>query len=287
MKPKIHIKRAWLAVLLLPVLFIRCTEDRLEVDQLFRPRLIEAIITKNNITIGWYDIHDAVSYTLEASYSADLSDPIFSEDIHHTVVTLTELSYATRVYFRLRANAAVSANSSPWITFNEETGIRTTAIILHSVNKTNIFEEEVYLTWNIDPENPVDSIGLSPIDAASAAAEVGRYLTSAEIAEGGAKITGLEKNTAYRVNIYDTSKGFYDRPYNEVTFRTAGPSAGAIQVGPDDDLRALILQNDTDLEIPEGTTYYLEAGSSYEMAGMTLIKGLRIVAAPGIRPKIT
>jgi len=260
----------------------------MEVDHLFRPRLIDANVTRNNITVGWYDVHDAVHYTLQAAFTADMSDPFFDEEINFTVFTFSDLPYATRVYFRMRANAAHPEHSSPWVTFDATTEVRITPIILHSIDKTNIYEEQVYLTWNIDEQNPVDSIGLSPMDAASTAPEVGRYLTPTELSEGAAWITGLDKNTAYRVNIFDTSKpGIYDKSYNEVTFRTAGPPAGAIHIGPDDHLGQLLSENDKDPDIPEGTTYYLEAGTAYEMTGLTLTKGLRIVAAPGIRPRIT
>lgn len=37
----------------------------------------------------------------------------------------------------------------------------------------------------------------------------------------------------------------------------------SIQVGLEDDLSAMLLDNDVDPEVPEGTEYYLPAGSSY------------------------
>ena len=101
---------------------------------------------------------------------------------------------------------------------------------------------------------------------------VSRYLTIEEMMQGYAEVDGLTKNTLYAVNLYDTSKPRkYDKPYNQVTFRTAGPSAMSIQVGLEDDLSAMLLDNDVDPEVPEGTEYYLPAGSSYRVTPFSLM----------------
>lgn len=74
---------------------------------------------------------------------------------------------------------------------------------------------------------------------------VSRYLTIDEMLQGYAEIEGLTKNTLYTVNVYDTNKPRkYDKPYNSITLRTAGPSASSIPVGPEDDLSAMLLEND-------------------------------------------
>ena len=51
----------------------------------------------------------------------------------------------------------------------------------------------------------------------------------------------------------------------------------SIPVGLDDDLSAMLLNNDVDLEVPEGTEYYLPAGSSYRVTPFALMKGFRLV----------
>ena len=117
---------------------------------------------------------------------------------------------------------------------------------------------------------------------------ISRYLTIEEMMQGFAEVDGLTKNTLYAVNLYDTSKPRkYDKPYNQVTFRTAGPSAMSIQVGLDDDLSAMLLNNDVNPEVPEGTEYYLPAGSSYRITPFTLMKGFRLAGSrDGVKPVV-
>jgi len=102
-------------------------------------------------------------------------------------------------------------------------------------------------------------------------------------------VTGLDKNTLYAVNIYDTSKPRkYDKPYNQATFRTAGPAAESITVGWDDDLTKLLTDNNDNAEIPEGTEYFLPAGSSYRLNPFEIKKGFRLVGSTeGIKPIVT
>lgn len=288
MKIKNTFRSFCLVALLVPAVFVSCDDDLPEIKDLFRPRLMDSTIIGNNITVAWYDMYDAVSYTLEAAYDQNFTNMLFTEELERSVLKITDLPYGTQVFFRLRANAADAKNSSAWVTFNATTEKRITAMILHSVDKSNILENEVLVTWTVDAENPVDSIGVTPLDALSTSPAVGRYLTEDEIAAGSAVLDGLEKNTVYKLNVYDSSKpGKYDKPYNEVQFRTAGPPAGAINISMSDDLGAILAANDKDSEIPEGTTYYIEPGSSFNMTGVTITKGFRLVAAPGVRPKIT
>ena len=278
-----------LPALLVAVALSGCgKEDRQEVKDLFRPLIVSPVVVNNNITVAWGQLYEAVSYTLEAAYDQNFTNMLFTREMDQSVLKLTDLPYGTQVYFRLRANAADPVNSSTWVTFNATTARRITAPILKAVDKANIMENEVTVNWSIDPENPVDSIGVTPLDPLALAQPVGRYLTAEELEAGSAVLQGLEKNTVYRLNVYDTSKpGTYDKPYNERQFRTAGPPAGAIHIGPSDDLRTILSTNDLDPNIPQGTTYYIAAGSSYTMTGFTVTKGLRLVAAPGVRPKIT
>jgi hypothetical protein len=149
---------------------------------------------------------------------------------------------------------------------------------LQPVAKGDISENSAIIRWTTDPANPVDSISLTPYVAEYES--IGRYLTSQEIAQGFAEITGLEKSSLYNVNIYDTSKpGKYDKPYNQVTFRTAGPSAGSIIVDREDDLSAILLANNENPDIPDGTEYYLPAGSFYKVTPFAIKKGFKLVGS--------
>ena len=119
-----------------------------------------------------------------------------------------------------------------------------------------ITETTAIVRWKKNYDiDPVDSISVMPM-VDKTLPGISRYLTIDEMIQGYAVVEGLTKNTLYTVNIYDTNKlRQYDKPYNQVTLRTAGPSAASIQVGPDDDLSAMLLANDLDPEIPEGTEY--------------------------------
>ena len=59
----------------------------------------------------------------------------------------------------------------------------------------------------------------------------------------------------------------------------------SIPVGLDDDLSAMLLNNDVDPEVPEGTEYYLPAGSSYRVTPFALMKGFRLAGSrDGVKP---
>lgn len=280
-------KSLLVGLLLCSALFSSCKDDDIEVNDLFRPRMMDEVVIRNSVTVAWYDIHAAVSYSFEAGFNSDFSEPIVSETLERPLYKLEDQPYDTRIYYRVRANAADPQHSSAWVSGDVRTLKRIVPMILNPVDKENILENEVFVTWTIDPENPVDSIGATPLNITEDIVPVGRYLTEEEIAAGSAVLAGLEKNTVYKLNIFDSSKpGTYDKPYNEVQFRTAGPPAGAIEISIADDLGRILRDNDTDPAVAEGTTYYIEAGGVFEINGFTVTKGLRLVAAPGVRPKI-
>ncbi len=126
------------------------------------------------------------------------------------------------------------------------------AQLVEDVSKTEITESSAIIRWKKDnKQNPVDSISIIPMMNTTLPG-ISRYLTIEEMMQGFAEVDGLTKNTLYAVNLYDTSKPRkYDKPYNQVTFRTAGPSAMSIPVGLDDDLSAMLLNNDVDLKCPK------------------------------------
>ncbi len=157
---------------------------------------------------------------------------------------------------RVRANAANAINNSQWAYASATTEPRPDyAKIVEDVSRGEITENTAVIRWAIDPENPVDSISVKPSMDATLE-EVTRYLTAEEMAQGYAEIDGLTKNTLYAANLYDTGKPRkYDKPYNQVTFRTAGPSMETIIIGWDDNLSEILNTNNDNADIPEGTEY--------------------------------
>jgi len=251
-----------------------------KIDDLFQPRLIsEPIVNSNEIAVVWYKVNEAVSYTVETHLDNYYTSLFASYETTEPLIVLDDLPYGTRFFIRIRCNAPDSKNNSTWTYTNALTVVRPEyAKLLQAVSKGDIYENSATIRWTVDANNPVDSISLSPYVAEYPS--IGRYLTSEEIAQGFAEVVGLEKSALYDVNIYDTSKpGKYDKPYNQVTFRTAGPSAESIIIERDDDLSAILLANNDSLDIPDGTEYYLPAGSFYKIVPFAIKKGFKLVGS--------
>lgn len=266
-----------------------CEDDAYhKIGDLFQPRLVsEPVVESNNIAVVWYKVNDAVSYTIEAHLDNYYTSLFESYETTEPLIVMNDLPYGTRFYIRIRCNASDSKNTSTWTYTNALTEPRPEfAKLLQTVSKGDIYETSATIRWTVDSENPVDSISLTPY--VPEYPTIGRYLTEEEIAQGFAEITELEKSTLYNVNIYDTSKpGKYDKPYNQVTFRTAGPSAETIVIDREDDFSAILLANNNDSEIPDGTEYFLPSGSYYKVTTFALKKGFKIVGSTeGIAPQI-
>ena len=286
-----------LATVLLPALlwgalFTSCQDDQYnKIDDLFQPRFVleKPEVKSNSITLVWYKVNDASSYTVELHQDTYYKSLFMSVDTTEPFVFLDDIPYGTTFYIRVRSNAANAANNSQWTYTNASTEARPEyAKLLEDVSKTEITENSAIIRWKVDVQNPVDSISVMPM-MDKTLANVSRYLTEEEKAQGRAEVTGLDKNTLYAVNIYDTSKPRkYDKPYNQATFRTAGPAAESITVGWDDDLTKLLTDNNDNAEIPEGTEYFLPAGSSYRLSPFAIKKGFRLVGSTeGIKPIVT
>ena len=273
-----------LPALLWGALFTSCQDDQYnKIDDLFQPRFVleKPEVKSNSITLVWYKVNDASSYTVELHQDTYYKSLFMSVDTTEPFVFLDDIPYGTTFYIRVRSNAANAVNNSQWTYTNASTEARPEyAKLLEDVSKTEITENSAIIRWKVDVQNPVDSISVMPM-MDKTLANVSRYLTEEEKAQGRAEVTGLDKNTLYAVNIYDTSKPRkYDKPYNQATFRTAGPAAESITVGWDDDL--------TNAEIPEGTEYFLPAGSSYRLSPFAIKKGFRLVGSTeGIKPIVT
>lgn len=281
-----------LPALLWGALFTSCQDDQYnKIDDLFQPRFVleKPEVKSNSITLVWYKVNDASSYTVELHQDTYYKSLFMSVDTTGPFVFLDDIPYGTTFYIRVRSNAANAVNNSQWTYTNASTEARPEyAKLLEDVSKTEITENSAIIRWKVDVQNPVDSISVMPM-MDKTLANVSRYLTEDEKAQGRAEVTGLDKNTLYAVNIYDTSKPRkYDKPYNQATFRTAGPAAESITVGWDDDLTKLLTDNNDNAEIPEGTEYFLPAGSSYRLSPFAIKKGFRLVGSTeGIKPIVT
>lgn len=284
---------AMLPVLLCGTLLAGCEEDYkyAKVDDLFQPRFVleKPEVKANSVTLVWYKVNDATSYTVELYRDQYHTDLFMNLETTDPYVFIDDIPYGTTFYIRVRSNAARTENNSQWSYVSASTEARPEyAKLVEDVSKTEVTESSAVIRWKKDnKQNPVDSISIMPMMDTTLSG-VSRYLTIEEMMQGYAEVDGLTKNTLYAVNLYDTSKPRkYDKPYNQVTFRTAGPSAMSIQVGLDDDLSAMLLNNDVNPEVPEGTEYYLPAGSSYRITPFTLMKGFRLAGSrDGVKPVV-
>lgn len=284
---------ALLPALLCGVLLTGCEDDYKynRVDDLFQPRFVleKPEVKANSVTLVWYKVNDATSYTIQLHQDQYYTSLFMELETTDPFVFIDDIPYGTTFYIRVRSNAAQATNNSQWSYVSASTEARPEyAKLLEDVSKTEITESSAVIRWKKDNKNnPVDSISIMPMMDTSLPS-ISRYLTIEEMMQGYAEMDGLTKNTLYAVNVYDTSKPRkYDKPYNQVTFRTAGPSAMSVKVGLDDDLSTMLLDNDVDPEVPEGTEYYLPAGSSYRVTPFALMKGIRIAGSrDGIKPII-
>ncbi|MDL2230239.1 DUF5123 domain-containing protein, partial [Alistipes sp. OttesenSCG-928-L06] len=273
-------------------LFTACEQDEAYHKQadLFQPRFVlsEPLVEGNSIAVVWYEVNDAVSYTVELHLDGYYNTLFAAYETTEPYLFADDIPYATRYYIRVRSNAENPLHNSRWSYVNAATAQRPPfTAILETVSKADIQENSITVRWQMDAGNPVDSISVVPA-MTDTLPSVSRYLTIEEKGQGYAEIDGLEKNTLYNVNIYDTSKPRkYDRPYNQVTVRTAGPSAETVIVGREDNLSKMLSDANNDAEVPEGVEYYLPAGSYYKISPFQIKKGFRLVGGTeGERPQI-
>lgn len=285
-------------------------ENYTEEYDLFRPRIIdldanssetEALVEGNSIRVAWYAVNDAVSYTVEACTDQYYNNRFAIYEVTEPSILMDDIPYGTTYYIRVRSNAAESVNNSQWATLQASTPEReNVAEVLQDIDVSE--DNEITITWdNDDPANPVDSISIEPMVSSSTRAitrpaagdsivyvSISRYLTEEERASGTITVSGLTQNTLYAVDLYDTSKPRrYDKPYNQLTFRTTGPAVDPIEVSRFDDLSTILQTNDSDPTIPEGVEYHLPAGSYYQLQPFSIQKGFKLVGpTEGDKPQI-
>ena len=259
-------------------------------QDLFQPKFVltAPLVKSNSIAIVWYKVNDAASYTVELHLDNYYKSLYKSYTTTDTQILLDDIPYKTQFYIRLRSNSSADGHNSQWAYTNALTEDRPAFdAILQPVEKVNITETDVTVSWLVSSKNPVDSISVEPAQSA-VLAPIGRKLTAEEMSKGEAKIAGLEKNTLYNLNIFDNNKPRrYDKPYNQVSFRSAGPSVSTIIVTKGMDLDALLRTNNDDPTVPEGTEYFLEAGSLFKITPFTISKGFKLTGGTeGERPQI-
>lgn len=284
---------SFIGLILLGGILKSCQNDEFAYKKegdLFSPKFVltEPLVESNSIALVWYEVNDADSYTVELHTDNYYKSLYKSYTVTGSQIFMDDIPYKTQFYIRLRANHTDAAHNSQWAYTSALTEDRPAFVsILNKVEKVNITETEVTATWIIDAQNPVDSISVQPAQSLELPA-IGRKLTSEEIGKGEATITGLEKNTLYNLNVFDNNKPRrYDKPYNQITFRSAGPSTETILVTKEMDLDALLKANNEDPTIPEGTEYFLEAGSLFKITPFTISKGFKLIGGTeGERPQI-
>lgn len=252
---------------------------------LFEPRFINdpiCTVDSDNAAIAWYQVNAAKSYTVRL-YTDNYYTSLFREyTTENPYIYIQDVPFSSTFYVKVRSNAEDSIHDSRWATTSFVSTKRGPyAQLLQDVSKTEITDSTVIIRWTVDPGNPVDSISVVPTMNKNIAS-ICRYLNAGEKTAGTCTLTGLTRNSMYTVNIYDTSKPrTYDKPYNEITFKTTGPAAKVIHVGLIDDLSALLNANNNDSDIPEGTEYMLLPGTTYTISPFSIRKGFRIVGASG------
>lgn len=269
-----------------------CKEEdqTLSTSYLFKPKMIAnypAISEDkiNRVDLIWYKVNDAVSYTIQISFNEFFNEIFHEETVTGLSYTTPDLPYGSNIYIRMRTNASDEKFNSIWAEFSIATEERDIKPILNEIDQTTVRENQVEISWVVDPANyPVDSISVEKIDEIngnSIAQEI--MLTEDEAQLGSYTIQNLEKATNYKVTLCNSKvESLFDRPYNSVTFKTAGAVEGDIIINADNkDLNGTLLANESNSAILDGQRYYIEEAGVYDIEGFEFTKGFQIVGAPG------
>ena len=137
-----------------------------KIDDLFQPRLVleKPEVKSNSITLAWYKVNDASSYTVELHQDTYYKSLFMSVTTTEPFVFLDDIPYGTTFYIRVRSNAVNAANNSQWTYTNASTEARPEyAKLLEDISKTEITENSAIIRWKVDMQNPVDSISVMPM----------------------------------------------------------------------------------------------------------------------------
>lgn len=264
-----------------------CKEETPVVSDMFKPKLVSGypeVVDLNQVKLIWYKVNNAVSYTIQISFDEYFQEIYYEETVTGLSYVTPDLPYASNVYIRMRTNAQNEVNNSIWYEFSVTTEERDIEPVLNEVDETLIREDNVTISWMVDPVNfPVDSISVEKLDEINGNEVVQQImLTEEESVLGSYIITDLEKATDYKITLCNSKvESLFDKPYNSVTFRTAGAEEGDIIITAGQDLSSILKTNEKDAMIFDGQRYYIQDEGTYNLEGYGFTKGFNITAAPG------
>lgn len=264
-----------------------CKEETPVVSDMFKPKLVSGypeVVDLNQVKLIWYKVNNAVSYTIQISFDEYFQEIYYEETVTGLSYVTPDLPYASNVYIRMRTNAQNEVNNSIWYEFSVTTEERDIEPVLNEVDETLIREDNVTISWMVDPVNfPVDSISVEKLDEINGNEVVQQImLTEEESVLGSYIITDLEKATDYKITLCNSKvESLFDKPYNSVTFRTAGAEEGDIIITAGQDLSSILKTNEKDAMIFDGQRYYIQDEGTYNLEGYGFTKGFNITAAQG------
>ena len=112
-----------LATVMLPAflcgtLLIGCEADDkyTKVDDLFQPRFVleKPEVKANSVTLVWYKVNDATSYTVQLHQDQYYTSLFMEIETTDPYVFIDDIPYGTTFYIRVRSNAAKTINNSQW-----------------------------------------------------------------------------------------------------------------------------------------------------------------------------
>ena len=177
---------AMLPALLCGTLFIGCEADDkyTKVDDLFQPRFVleKPEVKANSVTLVWYKVNDAISYTVQLHQDQYYTSLFMEIETTDPYVFIDDIPYGTTFYIRVRSNAANATNNSQWKYTSASTEARPEyAQLVEDVSKTEITESSAIIRWKKDnKQNPVDSISIIPMMNTTLPG-ISRYLTIEEM----------------------------------------------------------------------------------------------------------
>ncbi len=266
-----------------------CSEDEYRsTGDLFQPRFAADptvdTLMRNKVTIAWYEVNNAKSYTVRVYNDNYYTDLFMEQEVTDPGIIINDIPYNKKFYVMVRTNAQNEANNSQWATTGFTTlKRRDFPQLLQEVETSDITKTTATVRWTVseDADKYVDSITVVPTTSTTAAS-VCRMLTEEEKAQGCVNVSDLVPGTDYTVTIYNsTLERKYDRPYNVVYFSTVGEPAKIFYVTLTDDLSALLAYNNDDDAVPENSEYVLPAGSTYTISPFRIKKGFTIRGEEG------
>lgn len=284
-------KLTWFLTLLL-VLFASCKDDELEGigRDVFRPKIISEIVEGNIIKLYWYKVLDGASYTIQVSTDDTFTNILAEETTENLSYKTPRLPYDTKIYIRLRTNARNEGNNSIWRVVNITTPKREVKSVLKEVNPTDILETAVVLKWDVDSKYPADHLTiqtLDKVDDGTIPEPIEINLSEEQFLAGELNVENLLSATNYKATIYNNqAEDIYERPYNSVLFKTAGPPEGAKVITLTEDLNAILLGDKDNSDIKDGQVYYIRGGGTFDITGFDFQKGFQIIGAPGVKTVI-